>query len=113
MRVIYFTSTVTAATLCIPHQHTGRTSSLQIRLVPPANGLDFMGRLEVFYNNTWGTVCDDRFGYIDANVVCNMLNYTRPVCYVGYARFGQGSGKSHKISFPRPAPAIGPFPYGN
>ena len=59
-----------------------------------------MGRLEVFYNNTWGTVCDDRFGYIDANVVCNMLNYTQPVCYVGYARFGQGSGKSCKISFP-------------
>ena len=83
--------------LCNSRQHTqytGRTSSLQIRLVPPANGLDFMGRLEVFYNNTWGTVCDDRFGYTEANVVCSMLNYTRSICSVSNARFGQGRGES-------------------
>ena len=82
--------------MCNPHQHTqytGRPSSLQIRLVPPANGLDFMGRLEVFHNNTWGTVCDNGFRYTEANVVCGMLNYTRSLCNVRKARFGQGRGE--------------------
>ena len=75
-------------------QYTVRATSLRIRLVPPSGGLDFMGRLEVFHNNQWGTVCDDRFGFTEANVVCGMLNYTRSLCTVYNARFGQGTGMS-------------------
>ncbi|XP_063405982.1 deleted in malignant brain tumors 1 protein-like [Mytilus trossulus] len=31
------------------------------------------GRLEIFLNNAWGTVCDDYFENIDAEVVCRQL----------------------------------------
>lgn len=57
------------------------------------NGTDINeGRVEVFHNNQWHTICDEQWNDDDAAVVCNELDYPG-----GHARsnasFGKGIGK--------------------
>ena len=39
------------------------------------------GRLEVYYNGVWGTVCNDFFGKTEADVACQQLGYSSAITY--------------------------------
>ena len=58
-----------------------------------ANGnLKGEGRVEIFYNGTWGTVCDDNWGMENAHVVCHELGFSKALSAPIDAHFGAGSG---------------------
>ncbi|XP_067666942.1 scavenger receptor cysteine-rich type 1 protein M130-like [Haliotis asinina] len=63
-----------------------------IRLVSPIN--NGVGRLEVYYNGRWGTVCDDSFGANEAKVACRQLGrYKSGLTPRAIQNFGFGRGR--------------------
>nr|XP_034361797.1 putative DMBT1-like protein isoform X2 [Arvicanthis niloticus] len=51
------------------------------------------GRVELFFQGVWGTVCDDLWGLPEANIICRQLGCGWAVSALSEAYFGQGSGK--------------------
>ncbi|PIK52969.1 putative deleted in malignant brain tumors 1 protein-like isoform X4 [Apostichopus japonicus] len=60
----------------------------EIRLV--AGSKESEGRVEVFVDGVWGTVCDDEWDIHDADVVCRQLGYSGGESAPGFAYFGEG-----------------------
>ena len=46
-----------------------------LRLVGGSNYLQ--GRVEICYNEAWGTICDNQFDNVDASVICRQLGFSQ------------------------------------
>lgn len=61
---VFFSSQISAALHAEP-----------LRLIGGPNR--YSGNLEIFYNNTWGSICDDSFNEKAANVACRQLGFSK------------------------------------
>ncbi|XP_022086818.1 neurotrypsin-like [Acanthaster planci] len=75
-----------ATVVCLPKMNT-------VRLVGGSNNSS--GRVEVYRNNTWGSICDNDWDINDAAVVCRFLGFSGAQAAKSGAYFGQGSGPVH------------------
>ena len=65
------------------------STDISIRLTNGTN--DKEGRVEIYWNNQWSTVCDDYWEDTEATVICKQLGYIGGSVKTS-AYFGQGSG---------------------
>ena len=50
------------------------------------------GRVEVYHDGQWGTVCDDSWHEIDADAICKQLGFESAQQIFYNAKYGQGAG---------------------
>ncbi|XP_007517315.1 scavenger receptor class A member 5 isoform X2 [Erinaceus europaeus] len=75
-------------------ERVGDTSSVEAVMIRLVNGSGpHEGRVEVFHDRRWGTVCDDGWDKKDGDVACRMLGFRGAQEVYRTARFGQGTGR--------------------
>ena len=89
---------LTIAAICllfvaIPHhmvhgEHDAVNGDLRLVNGPSVNE----GRIEVYYNRQWGTICDDSWNKRDGDVLCKQLGYVDAEYVRFRAYYGEGTG---------------------
>jgi len=53
----------------------------------------YQGTVAVYYQNAWGTICDDSWSSTDARVICKQLGHANVDRTRYYAHYGEGPGR--------------------
>lgn len=59
-----------------------------LKLVGGENG-DHEGNVEILHNGKWGSICDDEWDNLEADVVCRQLGFNGAIKATTYGHFGQ------------------------
>lgn len=61
----------------VADNETAGNETAKLRLVNTHNSSKPEGRLEIYHNSIWGTICDDSFDPLDADVACRQLGFVK------------------------------------
>mgnify|MGYP001793530170 CR=1 FL=1 len=50
------------------------------------------GRVEIYHNGVWGSVCNNSWEIQDSHVACRMLGFPRALDFNTNAKYGQATG---------------------
>ncbi|XP_078095723.1 lysyl oxidase homolog 2-like [Mustelus asterias] len=77
---------------CLAKDDSEQVPKIQLRLAGRRKKGN-EGRVEVYYNGEWGTVCDDEFSIATATVICKELGFFHAEQWVPGAKYGRGKGR--------------------
>ena len=70
---------------------------MSIAILPVEGDVANEGRVDVFHEGVWQSLCDSSWDLRDGDVVCRELGYGYAVRVVGNALFGEGTGLQWKV----------------
>ena len=99
MKPTFVISTVALLYVLVCAQEAGAQNHGDLRLVQQdaKNAAFTAGRLEIYINSTWGSICADNFDMHDADVACKQLGFSRAVQVATSFHTPYGRGKEGPV----------------
>ena len=89
----YYITVIIVILIICPFLVDTDVSEGDVRLVDGSRAWE--GRVEIYHNGVWGSVCDTYWDISDAYVVCQQLGYPATFGATSGSVFGFGSGTIH------------------